>query len=71
METLAAGDLDMKDGVTDLEKKIPSNEEHENFQTFEKMNTHITKKHDILADRMFNLIRKPNFWSKINPGTTK
>ena len=27
----------MKDGITDLEKKIPSNEEHENFQTFEKI----------------------------------
>ena len=27
----------MKDGITDLEKKIPSNEEHENFQTFEKL----------------------------------
>ncbi len=27
----------MKDGVTDLEKKISSNMEHENFQTFEKL----------------------------------
>ena len=27
----------MKDGVTGIGKKIPSNVEHENFQTFEKL----------------------------------
>ena len=36
----------MKDGITDLEKKIPSNEEHENFQTFEKIVNRETTKAD-------------------------
>ena len=36
----------MKDGITDLEKKIPSNEEHENFQTFEKIVNRETTKGD-------------------------
>ena len=46
MDTLAPGDLDMKDGVTDLEKKISSNVEHENFQTFEKLVSRETIKAD-------------------------
>ena len=41
------------------------------FKISKKMNTKITEIHDILADRMFNLIRKPNFWSKSNPGSKK
>ena len=36
----------MKDGITDLEKKNPSNEEHENFQTFEKIVNRETTKAD-------------------------
>ncbi len=36
----------MKDGITDLEKKVPSNEEHENFQTFEKIVNRETTKAD-------------------------
>ncbi len=36
----------MKDGITDLEKKISSNEEHENFQTFEKIVNRETTKAD-------------------------
>ena len=34
---MAPGDICMKDGLTDLEKKIPSNVENEDFQNFEKL----------------------------------
>ena len=49
----------MKDGITDLEKKIPSNEEHENFQTFEKIvNRETTKADAPLAIEIKNNINK-------------
>ena len=47
----------MKDGITDLEKKIPSNEEHENFQTFQKIvNRETTKADAPLAKEIKNNI---------------
>ena len=41
------------------------------FKISKNENTKITKIHDILADRMFNLVRISIFWSKSNPGTKK